>query len=211
MWFTVNVVGIRPVKWLLFCASLTQRNQSSARFIQRPLNLCLFVRALITWSCSQWNSVSVYFIILQMSILVLCLSESVCVSWGGGGMGACEFVCLRLCPVWPLSVKVESSAQAYGKPQPSPRYSTIEAHSPEKPSETLNQTFFVSITLQTPYFPLVLCLTCWSSIICDPFLQWHRSMLNFHNSCVVTTCSGSRPVCSVHSGFGLVKKGKVAN
>lgn len=76
----------------------------------------------------------------------------------GGGIGGCEFVCLRLCPVWPLSVKVESSAEAYGKPQPSPRYSTIEAHSPEKPSETFYQHFFVSVTLQTPYFLIVLVL-----------------------------------------------------
>lgn len=50
--------------------------------------------------------------------------------------GGYESACMRLCTVWPLSVKVESSAEAYGKPQPSPRQSTIEAHSPEKPSET---------------------------------------------------------------------------
>ena len=52
------------------------------------------------------------------------------------GRGGYESACMRLCTVWPLSVKVESSAEAYGKPQPSPRQWTVEAHLPEKPSET---------------------------------------------------------------------------
>lgn len=130
----------------------------------------------------------------------------------GGGTGGCEFVCLRLCPVWPLSVKVESSAEAYGKPQPSPRYSTIEAHSPEKPSQTFYQNVFVSVTLQTPYFPIALILKRMEAALFVLFLffsffsQRYNLMLNFQNSCVVTTHSGSRPICSVHSGFGLVKK-----
>lgn len=63
----------------------------------------------------------------------------VCV-WAGGG-GGYKSACMRLCTVWPLSVKVESSAEAYGKPQPSPRQLTIEAHLQEKPSETFYQFF----------------------------------------------------------------------
>lgn len=105
-----------------------------------------------------------------MSLLVVYLSESVCVL--GGGVGGCEFVCLRLCPVWPLSVKVESSAEAYGKPQPSPRYSTIEAHSPEKPSETFYQTFFcLNHTSKTQLSLSPQSKVHRSRIICDPFLQ----------------------------------------
>lgn len=50
--------------------------------------------------------------------------------------------CMCLCTVWPLSVKVESSAEAYGKPQPSPRQLTIDAHLQEKPSETYDLIFF---------------------------------------------------------------------
>lgn len=51
--------------------------------------------------------------------------------------------CMRLCTVWPLSVKVESSAEAYGKPQPSPRQLTIDAHLQEKPSETYDLILFI--------------------------------------------------------------------
>lgn len=38
-------------------------------------------------------------------------------------VGGFESTCTGLCPVWPLSVKVESSAEAYGKAQPSPKHS----------------------------------------------------------------------------------------
>lgn len=68
--------------------------------------------------------------------------------------------CMCLCTVWPLSVNVESSAEAYGKPQPSPRQSTIGAHSQEKPSETFCQSVFNLIfpikDSSTLYFLLVL-------------------------------------------------------
>lgn len=50
-----------------------------------------------------------------------------------GGVGAAWWA-MSLCPVWPLSVKVESSAEAYGKPPPFPRLLTIEGHLPPKPS-----------------------------------------------------------------------------
>lgn len=152
-----------------------------------------------------------HFIILQISLnVVVCLCDGVRVL--GGSVG-CESVCLRLCPVWPLSVKVESSAEAYGKPQPSPRYSTTEAHAPEKPSETFYQYFFFNLahTSSTLLPHSSYSQVHGSSIICDPFIQRYKLMLNFQNSCVFTTCSGSRPICSVHSGLGLVKKGKVAN
>lgn len=51
-------------------------------------------------------------------------------------VGGVESACMRLRTVWPLSVKVESSAEAYGRPQPSPRHLTRELHWQEKPSET---------------------------------------------------------------------------
>lgn len=86
---------------------------------------------------------------------------------------------MRLCPVWPLSVKMESSAEAYGKPQPSPRQSTTEAHSPEKPSETFCQNVSTC--------PLFYCNTLLSysltqsqehenTVISEPFIQRYRSV-----------------------------------
>lgn len=95
--------------------------------------VCLF-GYLITWSCVQ-------FLLLHISLLGvqlwLCcdLCVRVCIDVCICGRG-CKSACMRLCTVWPLSVKVESSAEAYGRPQPSPRHLTIELHLQEKPSET---------------------------------------------------------------------------
>lgn len=97
------------------------------------LSVCLFV-CLITWSC-------VHFVLLQISLLGvhlwLCcgLCVRVCIDVCICGRG-CKSACMRLCTVWPLSVKVESSAEAYGRPQPSPRHLTIELYLQEKPAET---------------------------------------------------------------------------
>lgn len=120
--------------------------------------------------------------------------------------------CMRLCTVWPLSVKVESSAEAYGKPQPSPRQLTIDAHLQEKPSETYDliylSVFFISSTLA---FSLNTLLTYHSRSLQDrgacylnSLLQRCRWMVNFQNSCVVTIQPGSKPVCSAHRGLGLI-------
>lgn len=70
----------------------------------------------------------------NISLLVVvcisgCFCVCVCVFWGRGGEYESARMCL--CTVWPLSVKVESSAEAYGEPQPSPRESTMDAHSQE--------------------------------------------------------------------------------
>lgn len=120
---------------------------------------------------------------------------------------------MRLCPVWPLSVKVESSAEAYGKPQPSSRQSAIDAHSPEEPSETFHQSVLTWTQFKHPASLLYFFTPKehGNCILCDPFVQQYRSVHSISNSCVVTICSGSWPICSVHSGLGLVKKGRVAN
>lgn len=114
--------------------------------------------------------------------------------------------CMRLCTVWPLSVKVESSAEAYGKPQPSPRQLTIDAHLQEKPSETYDLIFFFFSTLT---FSLNTLLTYHSDRgprlrYLNSLLQRCRWMVNFQNSCVVTIQPGSKPVCSAHRGLGLI-------
>lgn len=98
------------------------------------------------------------FILIQISLLVVvCVSGCVYVCvWGWVEGGVYKSACMHLCTVWPLSVKVESSAEAYGKPQPSPRQLTIEAHSQEKPSETLDQNVSIQPSLLTSFFFIVL-------------------------------------------------------
>lgn len=86
--------------------------------------VCLF-GYLVTWT--------VYILLLQISLLGvhlwLCcgLCVRVCIDVCICGRG-CKSACMSLCTVWPLSVKVESSAEAYGRPQPSLRHLTIELH-----------------------------------------------------------------------------------
>lgn len=52
--------------------------------------------------------------------VVMSVSGYVCGLWvcvyGCVWAGGFKTACMRLCTVWPLSVKVESSAEAYGKP-----------------------------------------------------------------------------------------------
>lgn len=160
---------------------------------------------LITWSCTWCECLYAFYSLTNISPCS-CVSLAVCVyvCLGGGYKSACR----RLCTVWPLSVKVESSAEAYGKPQPSPRQSTIEANSHQKPSETFFQSVSSRLHLKHPTSSFK---RAWKLHFLWPFIQRCRSMLNFQNSCVVTTWSGLKPILLAHSDLGLVKKGRVAN
>lgn len=114
--------------------SPSQQTQLSAQFIQKPLCLCLFVwlpnyLELYTVSSSNISLLGVHLWLCCGLCVRVCIDVCIC------GRG-CKSACMRLCTVWPLSVKVESSAEAYGRPQPSPRHLTIELHLQEKPSET---------------------------------------------------------------------------